>query len=412
MSLTSLTRTFYKHKYPVLMGISYLILNLSLFFIRVMPIPSSSPHEDKYFYYHPILMTWIMFLAKSFIFVFYIIKRYRTKEQKKNSVRITKTKLLLWMLLLWVLDSFATTTTSILRETHLSFFELAIKGLFIVFSTVISIYKLGYKYYRHHYLGIIIIAIGIVIYTVNDIITNYDDIKKLKKNVIIYVLTTICVQISIAGQECSEKYLMHYKYIYHFLLISLEGFVGTFFCSISFIPTSIMDCPNNVYYCSNEYPTQKQRKIENFLSTMAYIFNHPRVLLMIIAVFLSMISFESFRILTNQRFSPGHRSIADVYGAFLEFIIMSIFQYCGLFKLKAETISFYVVSVVGYAFILVGVLIYLEIVIIHILGLDVNTEDKIEERAMKDRNTNENTVDSISDITLLKPIVPIVNEIY
>ena len=205
---------------------------------------------------------------------------------------------------------------------------------------------------------------------------------------------------------------MHYKYIYHFLLISLEGFVGTFFCSISFIPTSIMDCPNNVYYCSNEYPTQKQRKIENFLSTMAYIFNHPRVLLMIIAVFLSMISFESFRILTNQRFSPGHRSIADVYGAFLEFIIMSIFQYCGLFKLKAETISFYVVSVVGYAFILVGVLIYLEIVIIHILGLDVNTEDKIEERAMKDRNTNENTVDSISDITLLKPIVPIVNEIY
>ena len=111
-------------------------------------------------------------------------------------------------------------------------------------------------------------------------------------------------------------------------------------------------------------------------------------------------------------FSTGHRSIADVYGAFLEFIIMSIFQYCGLFKLKHETISFYVVSVVGYAFILVGVLIYLEIVIIHILGLDVNTEDKIEERAMKDRNTNENTVDSISDITLLEPIVPIVNEIY
>ena len=150
MSLTSVTRTFYKHKYPVLMGISYLILNLSLFFIRVMPIPSSSSAEDKNFYYHPILMTCIMFLAKSFIFIFYIIKRCRTKEQKNHSVRITKTNLFFWMLLLWILDSFATTTTSILRETHLSFFELAIKGLFIVFSTVISIYKLGYKYYRHH----------------------------------------------------------------------------------------------------------------------------------------------------------------------------------------------------------------------------------------------------------------------
>ena len=402
MSLTSVTRTFYKHKYPVLMGISYLILNLSLFFIRVMPIPSSSSSEDKNFYYHPILMTWIMFLAKSFIFIFYIIKRCRTKEQKNHSVRITKTNLFFWMLLLWILDSFATTTTSILRETHLSFFELAIKGLFIFFSTMISIYKLGYKYYKHHYLGIIVIAIGIVIYTVNDIITNFDDIKKLKKNVIIYALITICVQISIAGQECSEKYLMHYKYIYHFLLISLEGFVGTFFCSISFIPTSIMDCPDNVYFCSNEYPTHKQRKIEPFIYTMSYIFKHPRVLVMIIAVLLSMISFESFRILTNQRFSPGHRSIADVYGAFLEFIIMSIFQYFGLFKLKPEKISFYVVSVIGYAFILVGVLIYLEIVIIHILGLDVNTEDKIEERAMKDRNTNENTVDSIN---LLEPIV-------
>lgn len=409
MVLTSITHTFYKHKYPIFMGMSYLYLNLSLFFLRVMPIPSSSSPEDKHFYYHPIVITWIMFLAKSTIYIFYIIKRCRTKETKGTPITLTKTKIFLWMLLLWFLDSFATTTMSILRETHLSFFELAIKGLFIVFSTVISIYKLGYKYYKHHYLGIIIIAIGIVIYTVNDIITNIDKLNTLKKNIIIYVITTIFVQVSIAGQECSEKYLMHFKYIYHFWLISLEGFVGTFFISISFIPTSIIDCPNNVYYCSNVYPTKKVRKIEHFISTMKYIVNHPRVLLMIIAVYLAMISFESFRILTNQRFSPGHRSIADVYGLFLEFIIMSIFQCCGLFNLTKENNTFYFVSIVGYAFILVGVLIYLEIIIIHIFGFDTNTGDKIEERAMKDRNTNENTIDSISDINILEPIV---NDIY
>ena len=40
-----------------------------------------------------------------------------------------------------------------------------------------------------------------------------------------------------------------------------------------------------------------------------------------------------------------------------------------------------------------GVMVYLEIIILNFCGLNANTDKEISDRAERDKNTNENTVD-------------------
>ena len=179
---------------------------------------------------------------------------------------------------------------------------------------MISIKKLGYKYYKHHFLAILVIFVGIIIYSGSEVQFNIVSIKTLYKEVYIYIIVVILSQFMVAVKECSEKYLMHFKFVSPFLLLSLEGIIGAIMSGLTFIPFSLLDCPNNVYFCSNTVPTLKIRKIQPFLSTWGFILRHYQIRLLLLAVFISMISYESFRILLNQRFSPSHRSIADVAG--------------------------------------------------------------------------------------------------
>ena len=343
-----------------------------------------------------------MCVAKAFTFFFFLIQKKLNKNKEKNPERlsssnirpiettkkitITKRKLFLWTLLFSFLGYFEFTSSSILKETQFTFFCLSIRGFYIFFSTLISIKKLGYKYYKHHFLAILVIFVGIIIYSGSEVQFNIVSIKTLYREVYVYIIVVILSQFMVAVEECSEKYLMHLKFVSPFLLLSLEGIIGAIMSGLTFIPFSLLDCPNKVYFCSNTVPTLKIRKIEPFLSTWGFILRHYEIGLLLLAVFISMISYESFRILLNQRFSPSHRSIADVAGCFVEWIILL----CGSPKFE---VWYYIIGFIGYFIIMFGVMVYLEIIILNFCGLNANTDKEISGRAERDKNTNENTVD-------------------
>ena len=64
--------------------------------------------------------------------------------------------------------------------------------------------------------------------------------------------------------------------------------------------------------------------------------------------------FNVFRVLTNHNFSPPHRVIADIFGSFLEYIVVLIFSLNNIFNqyLDIEYKGLYItISMIAYVII-------------------------------------------------------------
>ena len=54
----------------------------------------------------------------------------------------------------------------------LNFCNMILKGIVLLAATVLSMLILNYTYYKHHWLGFIIISIGLLLFTFNDFFIN------------------------------------------------------------------------------------------------------------------------------------------------------------------------------------------------------------------------------------------------
>ena len=291
------------------MGINYFALELSTLISRNWGVYSSKGGTN-YFNHHPFFMTWVMFLSKiPYIFIYFIqsklsrddytsIGLINPKEKSKNKSSINKTKfskikLILLILMICIFDIISSIIQSALREINITFFNLAIKAFLVIFTLVFRVFFLNTKYSRHHFVGIIFILIGIIIYSLSEIFklnNNKSDDKnseepehKTKKIIIFFACMFLC-QILLAAQECCEKFCMEYIYISPYLLISIEGICGTIITSLLFIPLSYFQCSDYESYeiCN----TGSSVKIEDVLSTIGYISRHREIILLLFIVFL------------------------------------------------------------------------------------------------------------------------------
>lgn len=105
------------------------------------------------------------------------------------------------------------------------------KGFIIFFTCLACSFLLQYKLYNHKILSLVIIFIGIVIYTSSLLLWFYEShlekIVTIEKNHrhlgITYTVFMFFVCITIAIQEVSEKYLLHYKFFNPFFILLFEG---------------------------------------------------------------------------------------------------------------------------------------------------------------------------------------------
>ena len=100
--------------------------------------------------------------------------------------------------------------------------------------------------------------------------------------------------------------------------------------------------------------------------------------------------FNTFRLLTNQKYSPAHRVIADVFQTFLYWIVGIIVSSASG---TLHSLDYYLVSGIAYLVVILGVLIYIEMLVIDWCGLGANTRIQIE-----DRQTEEIKLDYNSQI--------------
>ena len=229
--------------------------------------------------------------------------------------------------------------------------QVDVKNIQIVFSGILSIFILKTRFETHQGVSIGIIMLGLFI--VN--ILNTTELKNENNR---YIGLGIIANFFLSSLlEVLEKFLMEAHFISPFKLKFFEGIVGLGICII----------PAIIALVGIDY---KKLKGEGTITSLS---------LFIVLYFLSELGTNSLNILTNFYYSPTQRSLTDALSSFLWNTFSSIFI---LDKEHADYFELQVIGIaLGYPISFIGALIYNELIIIHLCGMDKGTKKEMLRRS-------------------------------
>lgn len=256
------------------------------------------------------------------------------------------------------------------ESQYSSFIPISSKILIIPILSGLCMIIFKYKVYKHQILAYVIITVGLLSYTILEIIHNWIDFKMSLPLLLIVSLYLVCL-----FQDVIEKYLMQYKFINPFLIISIEGFIGLLFTSCSFIILNKIDCSENSLLCDSNSPTN--HSYENFFESINQIFKHSQYLIGLLLYFIGTFVYNLCRIKTNEAYCPINRNIADLICFYLGLIFKLVIP----FYRNDIPIIYVILQFLSYIIIIIGILIYFDILIIKCFDFSNNTSVIIQRRA-------------------------------
>ena len=174
--------------------------------------------------------------------------------------------------------------------------------------------------------------------------------------------------------EVYEKYIMNKFFIPPYFLLFFKGVVSL----IIFSPISFAIFSSTI-----------RRIFENEIKNI-------KILKMILYVLMAF-SLNAFRIQTIFIYNPAYRYIADILSLFYLFALT--------FKRNSFSLTNGFILIICHLLILFGILVYQEVIIINVWGMNLNTQKQINIRADKENDNtlslleeNENEIDNISAI--------------
>ena len=345
-------------------------------------------HED----YQHIILCFLMFIGESLAIILFLFKRHQTHKRTKSIINnitssgeessvavpsrhtyayklISKKKMCLLIILITSMDCFASLCLFRLKQFEMNFYEFSLKMFVIFFMMGFSTFFLKLKYYRHHFVGVCLICCAVIINIVQQLIDHDFKIEGFQnEKAIITIISFFGFQISTTVVECSEKYIMHYYYLDPYLILTLEGLFGIVIMPILF----------PLYVFIDEKYTYR-----GLLIAFSEVFSKTPKLIASIGFILTIFGFNVFRLLTNNAFGPCYRTIADLLGLFFDWVFeLSVLLPLG--KSKPHEFWHYIYEFLCYLIILLGLLIFLELLRLKFCKLNLYTIQEIDKRQLLD----------------------------
>ena len=174
--------------------------------------------------------------------------------------------------------------------------------------------------------------------------------------------------------EVLEKYLIEVKYINSYAVIGLEGIIGI----AIFIALSMINLIVPKFFLHYLF--------EGLFHPFYDIFRNIKYFLFVLSIIILSFLYHSFRILTIQHFFPTYTGLADIFGSFIFWIwdFFFIKHYWKQFYDKYEyksTIGNKLIEFLCLIIMMIGILVYLEIIQLNVWGLGENTAYSISSRS-------------------------------
>ena len=221
--------------------------------------------------------------------------------------------------------------------------------------------------FLHNYTALVFIIIGLTISIVTlSKVTDEDNPFNTTT-----ICTTIFANFLFCFLECFEKLIMDNHFISHNYLNFLMGLYTTIYSLILNIVGKYITCRKWMYFCTPGLP------VMDLGATLTEIFNDGYYIAEVIIFIALTLLYNTFILLVIKAFSPTHRLVTCAFSS----VVLVTYNF--IFVMTTEdSEGMMVLKYAGQFLLIIGVLIYNEIIIVHFCKMDENTEVNIRERAM------------------------------
>lgn len=351
------------------MGFSYFIKVFSVSFQTKI----DKNINDFNYQEHPLYYIFLMYIGEALIGLLYFIQKKESGSERisslfRNQKLTSKLKLIFLPLIPCLLDGCLSLLSSVLLNFNYLSLELLNKLVMIFLNSIITRFFFKKLFYKHHFLGIVIITCSTIGITIIQMISTSSLL--INPNQWFFILLAIFISILCAIQDSFEKYSMIKNYYTPLSLITLEGIYGTVLTIILIGILSLIKGNVGVFCATNT-----KDYCENiFLLLKLFAITKGR-LFVTLSMIISFLIFNTLRLKIIYNLSTAHRSLSDSFGGFLIWVFLM-----NIFGEEEISVFNFIVGFVSYLFIIIGVMIFMEIIILNCYGLNKNISNTIQKR--------------------------------
>ena len=364
-----------KFFYPILCTLTSVVIAIIKIFLNKFEDELALTNKPKYGK-HEFIYLFIMYFAETTSLVLYYIQQKRlVRENKIKVTQNNKSKFNINIFALIILASFLDLFNCIcdrLIDSPSHLITNIFKGIIILFVVGLCYLILHIKYYFHHAFAVGIIFLGLAI----DSYVNHE--FKDNINIYVYIFITIFNNLFEALIDVLEKYIMEKKYVDPLLMLGGEGVVGMITVGICFLFVGQINCGYSIQICD------KNSVVDNISYGFTFLITHYKYLLTHIILYFFLLAYNIFRVLTNYHYSPAHRIIPKTFKGFILWLLFFIPFFSENAKKDKNII---IGECIGYLFQMFGVLMFVEVLILGICGLNNNIESEITKREKEEFDT-------------------------
>ena len=249
------------------------------------------------------------------------------------------------------------------KESNANIYYLVSFMMIFEFLFVYFIYYLFFfstrKLYRHHLVSVGLIVIGTLLAVGAHLkLLSWIDLFSVLSSIDIAFIEILLYKLT----SDSEGSLSPYEITW------IQGFIDIIISFVLCIVLSLVPCSNNTYCASNG-------KVVNLVKDFTSIFTSWHTIVQVVVYIITSFGHNIFRIHTTVSLGPTHRIISD---GIVSLISMT-------FALDKQAIDLSLIyRIVGHILFTFGLLMYTEIIIVHICDLDDETMQCISDRSNRD----------------------------
>ena len=265
-----------------------------------------------------------------------------------------------------------------------------LRGFELIFVCAWSTIFLKNPVYRHQVLGLSTLIIGLVLVGVNSIINKEKD-KGTAKDPGTGIILMFCSQFfSSTCYVLQEKFIKHYR-VNPFQLVGFEGLWGICMYTVLLVIFQHIKCNNwkeglktGVCFGSDDPATKRDWYIEDSIFAFQQMGAYIPLLIVYIFYIVSIALYNIVGINLTKLVSSTARAVVDTVRTVF---IWAFFLF--VHPVKGTEENFYIIQFIGFILLVVGTLIYNEIVEIPLCELNKFTRNEMAKREKEKREKND-----------------------
>ena len=349
---------------------------------------------------HQKFITFCMFNGEFLCLFFYWLKDGRKKNKNSEQIESSeinptinlKPKAKFWYFLFpAVFDILGSSISSISLSFLPSSIYQMFRGAIIIFTCTASILFLKNKYYRQHFLGICIVVIGLIIVGVNAALSGSSD--EFDSKIVLGIFLVVLSQVFSCMLFVSEEKILKNYDVPPLKAVGMEGMWGVACYIILLFIFYFIRCESWYDILKDNVCIEDGKggdiRFENAIFAFKQIWESSNIKIYL-SMYVLSIAFFNFSGLTISKYSSAtSRTIVDT----LRTVIVWTFFLVMPFVPEDTKETFSWLQLLGFVILILGGLIYNEILVIKFWGFADNTKAAIKKR-QEEEKLLENKVDN------------------